>query len=191
MSNKNKILIAAAIVVLAVAADQALKIYIKTHFTLGETHEIWSWFCLCFVENNGMAFGIEWASKLLLTLFRIAAVGVLGWYIYRLVYINNTPTGFVFTIATLMGGAMGNIVDCIFYGKWFGYADWFYGRVVDMLYFPIIKNAAGECLFFRPVFNLADSCVTVSVILILIFYRHDLDKSLSKEDSGHTPTKTH
>ena len=138
------------------------------------------WFWLTFVENDGMAFGIEWFSKLLLTLFRIAAVGVLGWYMHRLIHINKARTSYLAVIAFVTAGAIGNIIDCVFYGKIFGYAGWFYGKVVDMLYFPLIHNAAGECIFFRPVFNLADACITTSVIVIILFFRKDLDASLQK-----------
>lgn len=172
------------IVVLAVALDQALKIYIKTNYALGESHEITSWFWLSFVENEGMAFGIKWFSKLLLTLFRIAAVCVLGWYMHRLIYINKARTSYLALIALVTAGALGNILDCVFYGKIFGYAGWFYGKVVDMLYFPLITNAAGECIFFRPVFNLADSCITVAVIVLFLFYRKDIDSSLQKCEKG-------
>lgn len=169
-----------AIVLLAVLADQALKLYIRTHYALGESRPITSWFWLSFVENDGMAFGIEWFSKLLLTLFRIAAVGVLGWYLYRLIHINKARTSFITMISLATAGASGNIIDCVFYGKLFGYAGWFYGKVVDMLYFPLITNSAGECIFFRPVFNLADSYITATVFILIIFFRKDLDQSLSK-----------
>lgn len=169
----------AAIILIAVALDQCVKIYIRTHFELGEAHEVFSWFWICFVENNGMAFGIEWFSKLLLTLFRIVAVGLLCWYIHSLIYKQHARTSYVSMIALVTAGALGNIIDCVAYGKLFGYAGWFYGRVVDMLYFPLITDKTGECIFFRPVFNLADSCITVAVILIIIFFRKDLDESLS------------
>lgn len=171
------------VVLLAIAADQALKLYVRTHFALGESYPITSWFWLCFVENDGMAFGIEWFSKLLLTLFRIAAVGLLGWYLHRLIYINKARTSFLVMIALVTAGALGNIIDCIFYGKLFGYAGWMYGKVVDMLYFPLITNKAGECIFFRPVFNLADSCIVVAVFVLLIWFRKDLDESLRKVEN--------
>jgi len=172
--------IAAGIVLLAVAIDQLSKVYIKTHFELGEAREVFSWFWIVFVENNGMAFGIEWFSKLFLTLFRILAVGVLGWYIHTMIHKQEVRTSYITMISLITAGALGNIIDCVFYGKIWGYADWFYGKVVDMLYFPLIRNAAGECLFFRPVFNIADSCITVAVILIIIFFRKDLDDSLNQ-----------
>ena len=177
-------ILVAGIIVAALVLDQWLKLYVATHFALGESLPITSWFWLCFVENNGMAFGIEWFSKFVLTSFRIVAVGVLCWYMWRLIHINKSRTSYLTMIALVTAGAMGNIIDCVFYGKLFGYAGWFYGKVVDMLYFPLITNSAGECIFFRPVFNMADSCITVAVILILLFFRKDLDESLKKVDSG-------
>ena len=179
-----------AIIVTALVLDQWLKLYVATHFALGESLQVTSWFWLCFVENNGMAFGIEWFSKFVLTSFRIVAVGLLCWYMWRLIHVNKARTSYLTMIALVTAGAMGNIIDCVFYGKLFGYAGWFYGKVVDMLYFPLITNSAGECIFFRPVFNLADSCITVSVIAILLFFRKDLDESLKKVDSGELKVKS-
>lgn len=173
---RNRWLVA-AIIVIAVLADQVFKLYIATHFALGESREVLPFFLLCYVENDGMAFGIEWFDKFFLTLFRIAAVGVLIWYMHRLIRRGNRIS-YLTMIALTTAGALGNIIDCVFYGRLFGYAPFFYGKVVDMLYFPIITNSAGECLFFRPVFNLADSYITVSVIAILIWFRKDLDGSL-------------
>lgn len=169
------------LVVLMVLLDQVAKVYIKTHFFLGEAHELTSWFWICYVENPGMAFGIEWFDKLALTIFRIIAVGALGWYVHSLLRRPETRTGYLLTIALVMAGALGNIIDCVFYGPIFGDAPWFYGKVVDMLYFPLIHNGAGEVLFFRPVFNIADSCITCAVIAILIWFRKDLDESLTKK----------
>ena len=166
----------AAIVVLSLVIDQVIKLYIATHYTLGESHEVFSWFWLCYVENNGMAFGIEWFSKLALTLFRLLAVGLLGWYTHVLIHKQHAPTGYIATIAFIIAGATGNIIDCVCYGKLFGYAGWFYGRVVDMFYFPLIRNSAGEVLFFRPVFNFADSCITCAVAVILLFYLKQLNQ---------------
>jgi signal peptidase II len=180
LSKKQQSWLVAGLVLLALVIDQASKIYIKTHFELGDAREVFSWFWIAFVENNGMAFGIEWFSKLLLTLFRIVAVGVIGWYVHIMIHKQQVRIGYLTTIAMVMAGALGNIIDCVFYGKIWGYADWFYGQVVDMLYFPLIRNAAGEVLFFRPVFNIADSFITVAVFLIIIFYRKDLDDSLNQ-----------
>ena len=180
MSKKQQTWLVSAIVLLALVVDQVTKVYVKTHFELGEAHEVFSWFWIAFVENNGMAFGIEWFSKLLLTLFRIIAVGVIGWYVHIMIHKQQVRMGYLTTIAMVMAGALGNIIDCVFYGKIWGYANWFYVRVVDMLYFPLIRNAAGECIFFRPVFNIADSFITVAVFLIILFYRKDLDECLNQ-----------
>ena len=165
-------------VLLLVALDQVLKLYVRTHFFLGETHEILPFFQLCFIENNGMAFGIQWLPKWCLTAFRIIMVGLLGWYMHLLLK-RQARTAYIAMITLVIAGALGNIIDCVCYGKLFGYETWFYGRVVDMLYFPLIHNAAGETLFFRPVFNLADSYITIAVFTIIIFFRKDLNESLN------------
>ena len=184
--SKSQVWLVIAIVLGSLIIDQAIKLYIATHFALGESHEVTSWFWLCFVENNGMAFGIEWFSKLALTLFRLLAVGLLGWYIHTLIHKQEAKTGYVATIAFIIAGALGNIIDCVFYGKLFGYAGWFYGKVVDMFYFPLIRNSAGEVLFFRPVFNFADSCITCAVAVILLLYMKELNKDtgLKKQDKN-------
>jgi signal peptidase II len=170
-------------VVAAVAADQLLKLWVHGHIALHEAIEVLPFFQICHVENDGMAFGIEWFDKLFLTLFRVGAACCLVWYmrhiIRRQTADNQLRTSYLTMVALITAGAIGNIIDCVFYGKLFGYAGWFYGRVVDMLYFPLVTNSAGECLFFRPVFNLADSCITVAVIVILIWFRRDLDRSLN------------
>lgn len=183
MKKETKLtLMVVAIVLLAVGIDQVLKLYIASHFALGESREVFSWFWLCYIENNGMAFGIEWFSKLALTLFRLVAVGLLSWYIHTLIHKQHARTGFIATIAFIIAGALGNIIDCVFYGKLFQGGDWFYGRVVDMFYFPLIHNRAGEVLFFRPVFNFADSCITCAVIVIMLFYLKDMNGSLDKKE---------
>ena len=196
VSEKKLSFFVAGIIVLALVLDQWLKFYVKLNFTLGESYEILPFFQICFVENDGMAFGIEWFSKLFLTLFRIVAVGLMSWYLYVLIHKQKTRIGYVVMVALVTAGALGNIIDCLFYGVIFsestytsvaalfpscGYAPLFYGKVVDMLYFPLIHNSAGEVIFFRPVFNLADSCITVAVIVIFLFYTKDLNKSLSKK----------
>ena len=161
-------LMVTAIVLVAIIIDQIIKLSVASHFAIGESREVTSWFWLCYVENNGMAFGIEWFSKLALTIFRLLAVGLLGWYTHTLIRKPETPTGYIASIAFIIAGALGNIIDCVFYGKLFGYAGWFYGRVIDMFYFPLIRNSAGEVLFFRPVFNFADCCVTIGAVLMII-----------------------
>lgn len=171
----------AGVILLAVAVDQAVKLWVHGHFRIGEAWEVTSWFWLCHVENNGMAFGIEWLSKPLLTLFRIAAVVVLGWYMHRLIT-GEKPVraGYLAAVAMVTAGALGNIVDCMCYGVLWDYAPVLYGKVVDMLYFPLIHNAEGDVLFFRPVFNIADSYITGAVAAIILFYRKDLDESMGE-----------
>lgn len=174
--SQGRIWLVTGIILAALIIDQAIKLYIATHFTLGEGREVFSWFWICYVENNGMAFGIEWFSKLALTLFRLIVVGLLCWYTHEQIKQPKVPTGFIVTLAFVIAGALGNIIDCVFYGKLFGYAGWFYGRVVDMFYFPLIHDKAGEVLFFRPVFNFADSCITCAVFAILLFYLKQLNR---------------
>lgn len=182
------------LIFLVLLVDQVSKIYIKSHFALGDHVTVFSWFQIFFIENNGMAFGMELIGKLFLTLFRIIAVGALAYYI-RLLIKNQARAGYILTVSLVLAGAAGNIIDSVFYGLLFsashymgpvaslfpnggGYAGLFYGKVVDMLYFPIIKNSAGETLFFSPVFNVADSAISVAVVMILLFFRKDLNESL-------------
>ena len=187
-----------AIILLVLIIDQTLKIWIKTHMILGQEYEILGdWFIIHFTENNGMAFGMEfWGKngKIFLTLFRIIAVIGIGWYLKTLIK-QNAPKMVVISIALIMAGALGNILDSVFYGVIFdesfyqiaefmprdgGYNTWLQGRVVDMFYFPILNGhypswfpfwANQEFIFFRPVFNIADSSITVGVAYILIFER--------------------
>lgn len=196
---------AVCIVILLLLLDQILKIWIKTHLELHESIEITPWFYLCFTENPGMAFGIEVIGKLFLSIFRIVAVGFIGYYLYSLVK-KNYPFGFIACISLILAGAIGNIIDSIFYGVIFdhsygqvatlfpeggGYAGWLHGKVVDMFYFPLIETrwpdwlpiwGGQEFVFFRPIFNLADSAICVGVFLLLIFYRNTLSKSLGNEE---------
>ena len=176
--------------------DQLLKIYIKLNFALGDYVEVFSWFRIYFTENPGMAFGMELVPKLFLTIFRIIAVGGLVYYLHLLIK-KQVRTGYILTIALLLVGAAGNIFDSVFYGVLFsestlfqvatflpeggGYAPWFHGKVVDMLYFPIIKNAAGQTVFFPFIFNIADSAITVSAFLALIFFRKEFNDSLESK----------
>jgi signal peptidase II len=186
--------------------DQASKIYIKLNFALGEHVDVFSWFKIYFIENNGMAFGMEIISKLFLTIFRILAVGALAYYIHILIKKQVRPA-YILTISLVLAGAAGNIIDSVFYGILFsasdlhgsiatflpesgGYAGLFYGKVVDMLYFPIIKNGAGETIFFSPIFNVADSAISIAVGIILIFFRKELNDSLeTKKEIDVEPTK--
>lgn len=202
---------AVLIILILLTADQALKIWIKTHMQLHESIEITKWFYLYFTENPGMAFGIEVIGKLFLSVFRIIAVGFIGYYLYGLVK-KNYSFRFIACIALIWAGAMGNIIDSIFYGVVFdhsygqvatfmpaggGYETWLHGKVVDMFYFPIVQTVmpewvpvwgGEEFVFFRPIFNLADSAICVGVFVLLIFYRHTLSISLAKEAKA---TETH
>lgn len=193
MSVKTKSIL---LILLLLVADQVSKFYIKLNFALGDEVEVFSWFKIYFVENKGMAFGMEIIGKLFLTLFRIVAVVFLSVVIHRMIKRQSRP-GFIFAVSVLLAGAAGNIVDSIFYGVIFsestpyqvatlfpaggGYAPIFYGKVVDMFFFPIITNSAGETVFFKYIFNVADSCVTVSVFIILLFFRKELNQVLESK----------
>lgn len=163
--------------------DQFFKLYIKTHFFIGEEISvIGDWFRLHFTENYGMAFGLEFGGKtgkIFLTVFRIIFVIAIAYYIKTLIDKNTKPI-YVISWVLIIAGAMGNIIDSVYYGVYFGYDTWFHGRVVDMLYFPLIRTTipdtfpfwAGEDFeFFRPVFNIADAAISVGFVLILIFQK--------------------
>ena len=160
--------------VLLVVVDQVIKYLVKTNMSLGEQIPvIGNWFRLCFVENEGMAFGMKFGGavgKFLLSLFRIVLFGVLCWWIASLDRRKKAPTGVLVGLTLITAGALGNIIDCLFYGLIWDYAPFMFGKVVDMFYFPLIHNAAGEVIFFSPVFNFADSCVTVGAFYLLIFH---------------------
>ncbi|MEG1615538.1 MAG: lipoprotein signal peptidase [Bacteroidales bacterium] len=203
--------LALLIIFLVLLVDQASKIWIKTHMTMHQSFEITPWFFIYFTENNGMAYGIELGSKLFLTLFRIVAVGGFSYYLWRCIK-RKAATGFIACLSLIIAGAAGNIIDSIFYGRIFsnsygqvatmfpeggGYAPFFYGKVVDMLYFPLFRFnwpewmpfvGGEEFLFFRPIFNIADSAITVGVALLFIFYRNLFDnddkKKAQKESSS-------
>lgn len=178
-----------------VILDQVSKIWIKTHFYLGEDLQIFSWFHLYFIENNGMAFGMEFGSKLMLTLFRICAISFLIWYIFKIHRLRSVPNGYLICLAFITAGAAGNIFDCVFYGLIFdnpmppqtatffpdggGYAPIFLGRVVDMLYFPLFSfdwpswmpMVGGQYfIFFQPIFNLADAAISGGIVALILFY---------------------
>ena len=195
------------IILLILVADQTLKILVKTHMTLYQQIPIFgNWGILHFVENNGMAFGMALPGslgKILLTSFRILAVVGIGFYMRHLIH-RKAHTGLIITLSMVMAGAIGNIVDSVFYGVIFsssspvemasmfpeggGYAPLMQGKVVDMFYFPIIKGnypswfrGGSSFIFFRPVFNIADSSITVAVAIILLkqksFFKHVEDKT--------------
>lgn len=191
------------IVVLVLVVDQILKIWIKTNMTLGEEFSvIGHWFIIHFVENNGMAFGFEFGGeygKIFLSLFRVVAVFGIGWYILKLVR-KDLPMGFIACVSLIFAGAIGNIIDSAFYGLIFsdsygqvstlfpeggGYATFLHGRVVDMFYFPLFSGVypdwvpfagGSDFQFFRPVFNVADSSISIGIFSIIIFYRRQFNK---------------
>ena len=195
MSRTTKVLI---IIAAIIVADQVLKIWIKTNLMLGEEIHVFNdWFIIHFTENNGMAFGMEfWGKngKVFLTLFRIVAVIGIGWYLTHLIKLKS-HIGLIISVGLIMAGALGNIIDSVFYGIIFngsygqvaqlfpeegGYSSLLHGKVVDMFYFPIIKgyypewfpfNSSQPFIFFRPVFNVADSAITTGVALILVFQK--------------------
>jgi signal peptidase II len=207
--SKGKL--ALIIILTVVIVDQIVKVWVKTHFYLGEDLKITSWFHLLFIENNGMAFGMEIGSKLLLTLVRIIVVGFCLWYIYRLKDRADVKTGFIVCLSLVIAGAAGNIVDCVFYGKIFdnpippetatlfpadgAYGSWFHGRVVDMLYFPLFSFywpdwlpwiGGDRFIFFQPVFNVADAAITVGMLLLILFYSNSF-YSVTTADSDKIP----
>lgn len=160
--------------ILLVVIDQVVKYLVKTNMALGEQIPvIGNWFRLCFVENDGMAFGMKFGGsvgKFLLSAFRIVLFGALCWWISSLDRHKKAPTGVLVGLTLITAGAFGNIIDCLFYGLIWDYAPFMFGKVVDMFYFPLIHNAAGEVVFFSPVFNFADSCVTVGAFYLLLFH---------------------
>ena len=212
MTNKNiakRGWLAAFIVVAILVTDQVIKIWVKTHMTLHEQIEILSWVKIVFIENNGMADGEELGSRLVLSLFRVVAVSVLGYYIAQQVR-KQARYGYIICLSMVMAGAAGNIFDSMFYGLIFnassefytsyfvpfgtGYAPFLMGKVVDMFYFPLIVTTWPDWVpvyggqpyvFFNPIFNFADASISVSVVLVLLFYRKEISEITIKKQ---TPT---
>ena len=211
---KNQRLKLLIIIIGILAADQILKFWVKTNLALGEEIVVFrDWFIIHFIENNGMAFGFEFAGeygKLFLSIFRIVAVVAIGWYMVKLTRKKEFPFGFLVSIALIFAGAIGNIIDSLFYGVIFshsygqiagflpeggGYAGFLHGKVVDMFYFPVLQVdlpewvpiwGGDEFIFFRPVFNIADSAITVGIFSILLFYRKYFDHIDNKKADGGT-----
>ena len=217
------------VVFIVLLLDQWLKIWIKTNMCLGQEFYLLG-FKKCiihFTENPGMAFGMKFGGsygKLFLSLFRIGAVGVIGWYIYKLVK-EKAPIGYLLSVALILAGALGNIIDSAFYGMIFsesgyffdgekcldcasvfpaegGYAPFLHGKVVDMFYFPLLEGhfptwfpfwGGEDFVFFRPVFNVADSAITCGVVIILIFqnkFFKEPEKAVALEESTSTEEKS-
>jgi len=186
------------IIVAILVIDQIIKIAVKTNMCLGESIHVTDWFYIDFVENNGMAYGMTFINKLFLSIMRLCAVGIIGWYIHQQVK-ANARTRYIVLLSMVVAGAAGNIFDSLFYGLIFnasspfyisyfvpfgtGYASFLTGKVVDMFYFPLIVTTwpewvpvfgGEEFIFFSPVFNFADACISVGVVALLIFCRKDL-----------------
>ena len=187
------------LIVLILIADQVLKIWIKTHMTLGEEiNVLGNWFIIHFTENEGMAFGMRFggdSGKLILSIFRIIAIIAIGWYLIKITKRKENP-GLIFSMSLIFAGALGNIIDSAFYGMIFseskfhevamlfpaegGYSSFLHGKVVDMLYFPVLKGfypqwfpfwGGQDFIFFRPVFNIADSSITTGVLILIFFQK--------------------
>lgn len=192
-------LMAIIIVSVILIIDQIIKMTVKTHMYLGESIRVTDWFFIDFVENNGMAYGMTFFNKLVLSVFRIVAVSAIVYYIYKVLK-QKHRTGYIVCLSMVLAGAAGNIIDCLIYGLIFdassffkisqfvpwgdGYASFLHGKVVDMFYFPLIVTTwpnwvpfygGREFVFFSPVFNFADACISVGVVLLLLFYRRDLE----------------
>ncbi|MCR5577972.1 MAG: lipoprotein signal peptidase [Prevotella sp.] len=191
---------AAIIIVAILLIDQAIKIWVKTSMSLHESIRITDWFYILFIENKGMAFGMELGSKIVLSLFRVVAIAFLIYYIRQEVR-AKARTGYIVCLAMILAGAAGNLIDCMFYGLIFnassdfyvsyfvpfgtGYAPFLMGKVVDMFYFPLIETdwpswmpfvGGDHFIFFSPIFNFADSSISVGVVLLLLFYREEISK---------------
>lgn len=190
------------LILVLLSIDQAIKIWVKTHMAIGDEFIVFDWFRILFVENPGMAYGIELGSKLFLTLFRVIAMCFALFVLLKSIADKRLSTFFCITLAIIIAGGVGNVVDCIFYGQLFGssqgtitnflpkeggYAPWFMGNVVDMFYFPIINSTypswipfvgGTRFVFFSPVFNFADSCISVGVIALFLFHSHSVAYAL-------------
>ena len=186
--------LSALIVIAVLIIDQIIKIWVKTNMYWHESIKITDWFYIYFTENNGMAFGMEIFNKIFLTGFRIIAAIAITWLLRQYVK-KDYKTGFLVCVSLILAGAIGNIIDCVFYGEIFsesthsliaqfvpigeGYSDWFYGKVVDMFYFPLIETNWPEWMpfvggkhfiFFSPIFNFADAAISCGIIALILFY---------------------
>ena len=189
---------ALVLVIAILLIDQFIKITVKTSMGLHESIRVTDWFYISFIENNGMAWGMQIGSKLVLSLFRVVAIAFLSYYIW-LQALRRARWGYIVCLAMVLAGAAGNLIDCMFYGLGFeasspshisqwvglgnGYASFLMGKVVDMFYFPIIHTTwpewmpfwgGEEFIFFSPVFNFADASISVGVVALLLFYRREL-----------------
>lgn len=218
MNNKKKCTIAAAIIVLLLLIDQAIKVAVKLNMNIGEEIVVFDWFRISFIENRGMAFGMEIGSKLFLSLFRIVAVGGLTWYIWKKIK-EGARMGYIVVLSMIYAGAAGNIFDSLFYGEIFtashpyytdlppaqlvpwgeGYASILMGNVVDMFSFPLFHGTfpnwfpvwGGEDFtFFSAIFNFADACISVGVVVLFLFYRNDFNNIKATPPTAESIEKT-
>lgn len=208
MTKKKAAWLSVLLIAVLLVTDQVIKIAVKTNMRLYESIWIADWFQIHFIENNGMAFGLSFINKYVLTIFRIVAVTLIAIYLRRQIG-QGARTVYVVLLSMLLAGAAGNIIDCMFYGEIFtasspsyvsylvpfghGYSGFLTGKVVDMFYFPLIVTTwpewmpfvgGEEFIFFSPVFNFADACVSVAVVALLLFCRRELATlSFSEEAS--------
>jgi signal peptidase II len=182
-------------IVFLLVLDQTVKVLVKTNLNLYESIRVLNWFEICFTENPGMAFGITFGSKTVLTIFRLIISGLVLFYIIKLIQ-NNYKTNYLLCISLIFAGAIGNIIDCLFYGIIFsestpyqmavlfpvegGYGTFLHGKVVDMFYFPIFTFPSwvpfwGGEIFFSPIFNVADISITLGITILILFFRKDFD----------------
>ena len=198
MTKKKTAWLVLLFIVVLLVIDQVIKIAVKTNMHLYESIWITDWFQIHFIENNGMAFGLSFINKYVLTIFRIVAVTLIAIYLHRQIQ-QGARTIYIVLLSLLLAGAAGNIIDCMFYGEIFtasspfyvsylvpfgqGYSGFLTGKVVDMFYFPLIVTTwpdwipfwgGDEFIFFSPVFNFADACVSVSVVALFLFCRPEL-----------------
>ena len=198
VNRRNKTILAIVIIIAVLVVDQIIKVWVKTHMHLHESIHVFDWFYISFIENNGAAFGMQVIGKHFLSIFRICAVGLVGYYIYRQIK-AKAKVGYIVCLSLVLAGAAGNIIDSLIYGQIFtestpyevsqvvdfgqGYAPILLGKVVDMFYFPIIDTTwpswmplygGGHFVFFSPIFNFADASISCGIIAMLLFYRKQL-----------------
>ena len=197
-NNRRTTLIVVLLVFAILLIDQVIKIEVKTNMRLHEVIDITGWFKITFIENNGTAYGMTFFNKLVLSLFRIVAISLIGYYLTKVIR-KGARIGYIICLAMVFAGAVGNMIDCMFYGLIFnasspeymsyfvpfgeGYAPFLMGKVVDMFYFPLIETTwpewvpvvgGDDYIFFSPVFNFADASISVGVAILLLFYRREL-----------------
>ena len=204
LTTNKRLSLSLAILIISIATDQIIKIAVKLSMFKHESIRVFDWFYIYFTENKGMAFGMELFDKLFLTSFRLIAVAFISYYLLKIIRNVKFPIGYVVCIAFVLAGAIGNLIDSIFYGeistdsdgriaelvKWgSGYGEFLHGHVVDMFYFPLFEFnwpswmpfIGGEhFIFFSPIFNFADACVSCGMIAILLFYGKYLNMGFKK-----------